>query len=189
MPNGLDQDISSDEIQKMQTEILQLRQDLNALQRDSITWEFFSRPAIMLGLALAAAALFCGWIILRFEGEKQWYYLYYFAPISVPFVCFLLERADTLRNKTAWPYLIDLPVLVLSLIRAFYPLPFISGHAYFLSYALLTTRNWPARLTAALVLLEVIILKVFVWHDATLLGGMAAATFSALLLLLFRRKS
>jgi len=54
-----------------------------------------------------------------------------------------------------------------------HPIPFFSGHALFLSYALLTMRSKLAKVTALVVLLEVAYLKIFVWQDATLLGGIA----------------
>lgn len=174
---------------KPQTPIAQIQQDAVRSRPNSNTCDPLFRPASMLGAALAATALFCALITLTFEGQKQTFYLYYFAPVALPFTCFLIERTDMLRSAPRWPYLVDLPVLILSMVRAFYPLPFISGHAFFLTYALLTTNTWPARASAALVLLEVIILKVFVWHDATLLGGMAVAGLSALILMFFQKKT
>ena len=146
--------------------------------------EHLSQPTAMLITAAAATFLFAVLIVLRYEGWKQNWLLYYFAPITFPFVCFLIERANALGTTTSprWPWLVDLPVLALSITRAFYALPFISGHAFFLSYAVLTTRTKPARISAALVLLEVAYLKIFVWHDWTLLGGVAAAGISTIAL-------
>ncbi len=139
----------------------------------------------MLITATVATLLYAIWIIIRHDGWKEWWLLYYFAPITFPFVCFLIERMNTLRTASVprWPWLVDLPVLALSITRAFYALPIISGHAFFLSYAVLTTRTRPARISAALVLLEVAYLKIFLWHDWTLFGGMAAASFSAMALI------
>ena len=65
-------------------------------------------------------------------------------------------------------WLIDLVVIALSLIRALVPLPLVSGHALFLSYALLTVPSVVVRTSAALVLLEVIYLKIFIWQATTL---------------------
>ena len=43
--------------------------------------------------------------------------------------------------------------------------PYVSGHALFLTYCALTSRSRVARLTAAAVMLQVIYLKYVVWHD------------------------
>ena len=149
------------------------------------------QPRTTLLAASTATLLHALIIVMRHEGWHEWWLLYYFAPITFPFVCFLFDRAETLTNaaEPRWPWLVDLPVLALSITRAFYALPFISGHAFFLSYALLTTRNKPARISAAVVLLEVAYLKIFLWQDATLFGGMAAAGISAALLLGLRKTS
>jgi hypothetical protein len=150
--------------------------------------QHLSQPSATLFTASTATLLYALWIIRQHEGWREWWLLYYFAPITFPFVCFLIERADMLHTRTTprWPWLVDIPVLAISITRAFYALPFISGHAFFLSYALLTTRTKPARISAALVLVEVACLKIFLWHDWTLLGGMTAAGISAMLL--FRLK-
>ena len=178
----------SDQLQTLRAEIIQLRQDVSALQQKTIKRVFFFQPDVVIAQALAAAALFSALIVIGYEGQQQTFYLYYFAPMAIPFTCFLLERANTFSTSSLWPYLVDLPVLVLSLLRAFYPLPFISGHALFLTYAPLTARTWPLRLTAALVLIEVAIFKIFVWHDPTLAGGMVSALLAALLVSLLQRK-
>ena len=157
------------------------------LQRKGNTYflcQRLSQPAATLITATAVTLLYALWIIIRHEGWKEWWLLYYFAPITFPFVCFLIERANTLHtaNVPPWPWMVDLPVLALSITRAFYALPIISGHAFFLSYALLTTRTRPARISAALVLVEVAYLKILLWHDWTLFGGIAAAAIAAAIL-------
>jgi hypothetical protein len=43
--------------------------------------------------------------------------------------------------------------------------PYVSGHTLFLTYCLLSTRSRVPRVAAAIVLLQVIYLKYFVWHD------------------------
>lgn len=60
-------------------------------------------------------------------------------------------------------------------------MPIVSGHSLFLTYVMLTTRSWVARLTAVLVLIEVIYLKAFVWRDPTLIGGIVVGIFAALI--------
>ena len=60
--------------------------------------------------------------------------------------------------------------------------PYISGHTLFLTYAILGPASRVTRITASLVMLEVIYLKYFVWHDPVssstgiVLGAIAAVT-------------
>lgn len=92
-------------------------------------------------------------------------------PISAPFAAFLLDRAARLRQGTAVQWAIDAGVVALGFARALYEVPFISGHALFLTYALLTVRSNLAKAIALVVLAQVIYLKLFAWHDNTLFGG------------------
>ncbi len=130
-----------------------------------------ARPASVLGASLLATLLFAGVVLLVFEGELEWYLLYYFVPIGLPFVAHVLERARR------WPTLgrqlrcIEGVTVGLALARAVCPIPFFSGHALFLTYALLTTSDLLVRILAGLILLEVVYIKAFVWHDLTLVGG------------------
>jgi hypothetical protein len=66
-----------------------------------------------------------------------------------------------------------------SFLRAILPIPFISGHALFLTYALLTTQTRLARWTAIIILIQVAAIKIFVWHDPTLLGGITVGILAA----------
>lgn len=168
----------------MQTELKTIENLRRPLGGIALFLRMLSQPRATLLTATAATILYIGWIILHHEGWREWWLIYYFAPITFPFVCFMIERINTLISTTEprWPWLVDLPVLALSITRAFYALPFISGHAFFLSYALLTTRNTSTRISAAIVLLEVAYLKIFRWHDITLFGGMVAAGLSAVVL-------
>lgn len=127
--------------------------------------------AVVLAIALFAAAMFALAITLVFDGDLRWFLLYYFVPIAVPFVAFLFDRVERwqgLPRRIGW---IDLPILILALLRSIFPIPLISGHALFLTYALFTTRSAVARITAAIVLLQVIVIKIFYWQDATVFGG------------------
>jgi hypothetical protein len=136
---------------------------------------------IVLVVSLIAAAIFALFIYSFFEGELRWFLLYYFTPIGIPFVAFLLDRAEgyALASKTSRA--IDLVVLIPALTRAFIPLPLVSGHALFLTYCLLTTRSSVARITAVIVLLQVAYLKLFVTHDTALFGGLVVGCLAALL--------
>jgi hypothetical protein len=83
---------------------------------------------------------------------------------------------------TAWG--IDLLVLIPALTRAFVRLPLISGHALFLTYALMSCRSAVARIAAFLVLLQVAYLKIYVTHDTALIGGVV---FGYLAAIVYRR--
>ncbi len=138
-----------------------------------------ANPYFLLIASLEAAILFALAVIALFSGERRFFYLYYFAPIAAPFVAFLLDRIDRFDATPYSLWILDLLVVGFALARAFRDLPVISGHALFLTYALLTVRSRVARWLAAVVLVEVIYLKVFVWHDATLYGGAAVAALCA----------
>jgi hypothetical protein len=112
-------------------------------------------PATVLFAALAAAVVFALLVCLAFDGEQRWFFLYYFVPIGVPFVCFLFDRAEGYASTSMAARFVDLAVSIPALIRAFILIPVISGHALFLSYSLLTSRSGVARVTALLILLEV----------------------------------
>lgn len=130
-----------------------------------------ARPAAVLALAIAATLAFSLLIAWRTEGERRVYLLVYFAPIGVPFVAYLLERAGRRRDIRPSQWAIEIPVIALALARAVYLVPLVSGHALFLTYAIATCRTAVARWTAAIVMAEVVYLKAFVWHDPTWVGG------------------
>lgn len=135
-------------------------------------------PATVLMVALAAAALFAIVSYISFDGDLRDLLVYYFAPIGVPFVAFLFERAERWPASSA-PWLMDIPLVIVSFARAMVPIPFISGHALFLSYAIFTTRTRVARWTAVIVLIQVAYVKIFVWHDPTIVGGIVLGIFAA----------
>lgn len=136
-------------------------------------------PVTVLFAAIVAAAIFALFVYLIFEGEMRQFLLVYFVPIGVPFVCFLFDRAERRASISRAEWLIDVAVLIPALIRAFVLIPIISGHALFLSYALLTSRSGVARVTAVLILLQVAYIKIFVWQDATLFGGVLVGCVAA----------
>jgi hypothetical protein len=103
----------------------------------------------------------------------------------VPFAAYTADRLRSRSRLRIIHWALDLAVLALSVLRAFKPWPpFISGHALFLTYVLVTARGWVARIAAAVILLEVIYLKIFAWRDWTLFGGIAAGLVFGLV---FRR--
>ena len=138
------------------------------------------RPLVVLAIALVAALLFAIAVASLFQGEPRRYLLFYFVPVAVPFVACVFDRAERRGALHTRHWAIDVPVLGLALTRIVVAVPFVSGHALFLTYALLTTRAWVARGTAFLVLLQVAYLKIAVWHDAGLFGGIALGVVAAL---------
>ncbi|MCC6876902.1 MAG: hypothetical protein IT378_21535 [Sandaracinaceae bacterium] len=115
---------------------------------------------ILLGALGACALLVAAKSI--FTGLNA-YFLYYTLPIAVPFAAFLIERlADRGAISAA---LVDASVIVLSISRAFYPVPFVSGHVLFTAYAFATANSRAVRWSAALVLAEVMVLKLALWGD------------------------
>jgi hypothetical protein len=130
---------------------------------------------------MIAAGIFALLINLLFDGDFRWFLLYYFVPVGIPFVAFLLDRAEQYTRASIASWALDFVVLIPALARAFVRIPFISGHALFLSYCLLTSRSIVARVTAALVLLQVVYIKIFITHDTALFGGILAGCIAALI--------
>jgi hypothetical protein len=143
-------------------------------------------PATVLIVALASAAIFAIVSYTSFEGDLRDLLVYYFAPIGVPFIAFLFDRAE---HWPRVPWLMDIPLVILSFARAVFPIPFISGHALFLSYALLTTRTRVARWTALVVLIQVAYMKIFLWHDSTIVGGIVLGILAAWVTRIGRRSN
>lgn len=86
-------------------------------------------------------------------------------PIVVPFAAFLFDRAARRRQVTAFQLIIDVLVVGTAIWRVIGHVPYVSGHALFLTYALLSTRSRVAQIAAAVVMLQVIYLKYIVWGD------------------------
>jgi len=143
--------------------------------------QYLFHPVTILLVSITAAAIFAALVTLLFDGEFRWFLLYYFTPIGIPFVAFLFDRAEQNSLDSKIASALDLVVLIFSLIRAFIRIPLVSGHALFLVYCLLTARSKVARITAVLVLVQVIYLKIFVTHDTALFGGVIAGCLAALL--------
>ena len=140
---------------------------------------FIFRPLFVLTASLGLACLFALVVTLRYHGLRQHFLLYYFLPVSVPFVAFVFDRAARWRQISRWQWAIEVPIVLLALSRAFVSVPLVSGHALFLAYALLSSRSWVVRLTAVLVMLQVAYLKIFVWADPTLVGGIILGMVAA----------
>jgi hypothetical protein len=101
----------------------------------------------------------------RFPGGDLTHHYIYVLPIIVPFVAFLFDRARMLRDSSLLQGILETLVVGVSILRMLGYIPLISGHALFLSYAIVGPGSRLTRITAALVMLQVIYLKLFVWHD------------------------
>ena len=141
-------------------------------------------PVVVLLISLAATGLF-GLYLLRGSiiGSNRFQFpasFFYVVPIVVPFVAFLLDRAERVTEMNALQVAIDVAIVALAMARVFTSLPFVSGHTLFLSYAIGSSRSAVALITASLVMMQVIYLKYFVWHDPVtstsgiILGSLAA---------------
>lgn len=116
-------------------------------------------------LSLLGALVYAVWITWRFGGRNLENQYLYVVPIVVPFVSFLLDRAEQIHRLTVAGVAVDFLVVGTSLMRVVAYVPFVSGHTLFLTYAILGPASRVTQITAGLVMLEVIYLKYFVWHD------------------------
>jgi hypothetical protein len=140
------------------------------------------RPVSVLIFSLAGALFYALWATRRFSGSGLISQYVYVVPIVIPFVAFLFDRAREFREASRITFVIDALVVGAAMMRVIGNVPFVSGHALFLVYAVLRPGSLVTRITAGLVMLEVIYLKFFVWHDfITPLTGAALATIAALI--------
>ena len=143
------------------------------------------QPVVVLFISVASAILF-GVYMLRGSilGSSTFGFppsFFYVVPIIIPFVAFLLDRAEHLRETTAVQVIVDVVVVGLAVARVFTSFPFVSGHTLFLTYAIGSSRSRVTVVTASLVLLQVIYLKYFVWHDLiTSTGGIILGTLATI---------
>jgi hypothetical protein len=110
-----------------------------------------------------AFALGLGWFFLRVWHATPLFFAYN-VPIALPFAAFFLDRLMP-RPVPARLAAIDAVAVGLALLRVVAPpLPFASGHTLFTAYAALTARRWPLRVLASAVLLEVLVIKLWIWR-------------------------
>ncbi len=128
-------------------------------------------PLVAPATSLLTTLVFVFLIILKYEGEGRHYLLYYFAPLAIPYVAFVFDRLKNWNTIHNTQRLIDIFVILVSLMRLFITVPFTSGHALILTYIALCTQSLLARISAALVLLEVFYIKIFLWNDLSFFGG------------------
>lgn len=151
------------------------------MNTNPMRWRYIFHPMTVLTTAVFATAVFALLVYIIFDGDRRLYVLYYSAPIGIPFVCFVFDRAERYKTTPTALWVVDVAVLLPALTRALVPIPLISGHALFLSFALLTSRSKVARLTASLIMLQVAFMKIFLWHDVTIVGGVLLGGFAALI--------
>jgi hypothetical protein len=84
---------------------------------------------------------------------------------------------------------VDIVVVGAAMMRVVATLPLVSGHTLFLTYAILGPGSRVTRITASVVMIEVIYLKYFVWHDSISSSiGIALGIIAALIAHRFGRK-
>lgn len=144
-------------------------------------------PLTVLSVSLAGAALYALYATWRFSGDKLSFQYIYVVPIVLPFVAFLFDRAERFSRTQLIQLALDILVVGTAMWRVIGNVPFVSGHALFLSYALLSTNTRVARITSAVVILQVIYMKYIFWHDwITPTSGIALGTMAALIRRRFR---
>jgi len=137
-------------------------------------------PLSVLTFALLGVVSYVFWMRWRIPAGDLSNHFMYVLPIIVPFVAFLFSRAQRF-SRSSWLELgIDALVVVTAIMRMVGDVPFVSGHALFLAYAMARPGSRLTYITAGLVMLQVVYLKIFVWHDliSPTLGvalGLAAA--------------
>ena len=122
-------------------------------------------PFSVVLLSLFGAGLYVAWITWRFGAHGSTHQYLYVVPIVVPFVSFLLDRAEQIHRLRIAGVAIDFLVVGTSMMRVLAHVPFVSGHTLFLTYAIVGPASRVTQITASLVMVEVIYLKYFVWHD------------------------
>ena len=142
----------------------------------------FFHPVFVLVCAAVAMMLYAATMKWRFAGGDLRLHFIYVLPIIVPCVAFLFDRGARFTTE-GWPeWVIDFIVVSASILRALGVIPLISGHALFLTYAIARPGSRLTKITALLVMLQVLYLKIFLWDDqVTPFTGIAAGLTAALI--------
>lgn len=142
--------------------------------------KIFFHPLVVL--AAAAAAILCYVVMMRwrFPGGNLANHFFYTLPILVPFVAFLFDRARTFRDASLLDLTVDSAVVFTSIARGLALVPIVSGHVLFLTFAIVRPGSRLTKITAALVMLQVIYLKLVIWHDpVSPFAGIVLGTLAA----------
>ena len=159
---------------------------LNSLSIQSLIFQ----PIFVLLVSVLAALFYALFATLKFSGDKLINQYYYVTPIVIPFVIFLIERAKNFQQESTITKLIDAIVIVTAMWRVIGDVPYISGHALFLTYAILSAYTYLGRITAIIIMIEVVYLKVFIWNDwLSLTSGILLGVIAFLMAKRFRKNS
>ena len=151
-------------------------------------------PLIVLASSLATASLYALFVLQSPHTHAQladptgsfWYVV----PIVIPFVAFLFDRFERLRQLNPLHVLVDLIVVVTAVGRVVAHVPFVSGHTLFLTYAIISSRSRVVKITAAIVMAHAAYLKYFVWHDGvTSTTGIILGAIAGFLVLRFGQEA
>ena len=123
-------------------------------------------PLSVLVFAALAIVSYVALMRWRFPAGDLSNHFAYTLPILVPFVAFLFGRAQRIRELSLLELSIDVAVIAISMLRGLGYVPLVSGHVLFLTYAMARPGSRLTQITAALVMLQVVYLKFWVWHDA-----------------------
>ena len=139
--------LAEQRIAELEQDVAALQKRLILLEKNSIRLDKILQPSVSFVVACAVTAAFGLFCFAVFEGQELWHYLTYVVPIAIPFVGFIFDRFQLYLHSLMYKlslsvFVLDLVVLFVSLIRAVYDLPYISGHAAFLAFALLTVKSW-----------------------------------------------
>jgi len=117
---------------------------------------------VCAGLGILSYVMYMRW---RFPGGDLSHHFSYVLPIIVPFMAFVFDRAKHLPEAALLELIVDSAVVATALLRAMGDVPLVSGHALFLTYAMARPGTPLTIITAAIVMIQVIYLKIFAWHD------------------------
>lgn len=150
---------------------------------------FIFHPLSVLLFSFIGASSYVFYAASRISEDQLRSHLFYMVPIIVPFVAFLFDRAERFGQSSILQFVVDALVIGTAMGRVVGNVPYVSGHTLFLTYCLLGTQSKVPRVTATIVLLQVIYLKYFVWHDwITSTNGIVLGALAAFVLWRFRER-
>ncbi len=141
--------------------------------------EFRNNPGFRLLTAFFLAYIAC-WLTIEFQIDTQIKFVFsYFFPVYVAFFVYFFDRLEIVTDTKWYCGVIDVLILFFSILRVFYKVPYVSGHALFLSFALFSVSRPSNRVLIFIVWLQVLLLKLFLWHDITFYGGLLLGGIAA----------
>lgn len=161
------------------------------MRRKSITTLLFlNKPwqQLLLSFILTIFFSIAASFIKNFNGAGLSILLVYHAPIVFAFLLFVISEYQDFWKEHGFRHIISLVVIACSLARVIKEIPLYSGHAFFITYMVLMVKSKMARIVAIIVLLDVIWLKCFVWHDESVWGGILFGLIAWIIYLLLQQK-